>query len=247
LIGGLFLTIVSVLVAAEDDEHCFLFFAAAANGIQHGITSTYSANLIRSTHLTGTSTDIGLFIGQLLRGNRKNIWKLLVLIYLAIAFWLGGLISLYVTARFTRSSLLFNAALFLLTGVALVYFLVVELHVSVRAAVCGTWIWRKVFEQLEDSMRSTVDGGRGLRRSQLYQSQYLHSYFDSMSGHDDELDEEGLHNALEQAGIQMSKEEVHMLMKSADKDGNMKLSKEEWVNAARGAKASSSKLSWSAS
>ena len=30
---------------------------AMANGIQNGVSSAYSANLIRSTHLTGTSTD----------------------------------------------------------------------------------------------------------------------------------------------------------------------------------------------
>jgi ribosomal protein L12E/L44/L45/RPP1/RPP2 len=86
-----------------------------------------------------------------------------------------------------------------------------------------------------------------LRRTQLYHSQHLHSYFDSISGADDELDEEGLYRALEQAGVQMSKEQVRTLMKSADKDGNMKLSKEEWVDVARAANGSSSKLSSPAS
>jgi hypothetical protein len=40
----------------------------------------YSANLIRTTHLTGTTTDIGLFFGQYVRvtrpacGNFKYWW-----------------------------------------------------------------------------------------------------------------------------------------------------------------------------
>ena len=65
--------IVSALFAEANPEGRALFyFAAVANGIQNGVTSTYSANLIRTSHLTGTSTDIGLIFGQMLRGNWKN-------------------------------------------------------------------------------------------------------------------------------------------------------------------------------
>ncbi len=46
------------------------YFTAIANGIQNGVSSMYSANLLRTSHLTGTTTDIGLFLGMALRGNR---------------------------------------------------------------------------------------------------------------------------------------------------------------------------------
>ena len=91
------------------------------NGIQNGMSSLYSANLIRSTHFTGTTTDIGLFFGQVVRGNYKNLWKLQVLVGLTIAFWFGGFVSFYSTHRFTSLSLLFNAGLFLAIGVVLLY------------------------------------------------------------------------------------------------------------------------------
>lgn len=41
----------------------------------------FSASLIRTSHLTGTgiSINIGLITYRLLRGNRKNYWKLKVL------------------------------------------------------------------------------------------------------------------------------------------------------------------------
>jgi hypothetical protein len=91
--------------------------------------------------LTGTSTDIGIFLGQLLKGNRQNLWKLLVLIALATAFWLGGLVSFYATTSFTHFSLLFNAGLFLAIGAALILFIVVELHVPIEAAITGkSWL-----------------------------------------------------------------------------------------------------------
>jgi uncharacterized membrane protein YoaK (UPF0700 family) len=93
--------------------------------------------LIRSTHLTGTSTDIGIFIGQLLKGNVQNLWKLLLLIALSTSFWLGGFVSFYATSFFTHFSLLFNAGMFLLIGASLVLFIVVELHIPIEAAITG--------------------------------------------------------------------------------------------------------------
>ena len=120
------------------------------------MSSIYSANLIRSTHLTGTSTDIGLFIGQIIRGNRTNLWKLVVLISLALAFWLGGVASFFVTAYFTSYSLLFNAGLFFLIGTSLICFLVHDLHVSVSAALLGTWMWKRVMGQKKDVAALTL-------------------------------------------------------------------------------------------
>ena len=71
------LIISSTLAALEIEEDQFIFYLASfANGIQNGISSIYSEKLIRSTGLTGTLTDIGIFLGQHLRGNRKNTWKL---------------------------------------------------------------------------------------------------------------------------------------------------------------------------
>jgi hypothetical protein len=68
-----------------------------ANGVQNGMSSLYSANLLRTTHLTGTTTDIGLLIGASLRGNRVNEWKLWILIGLAVSFWTGSLVGFYGT------------------------------------------------------------------------------------------------------------------------------------------------------
>jgi len=44
----------SIAAVLNPDHRTLYYFAAAANGIQNGMTSTYSANLIRTTHLTGT-------------------------------------------------------------------------------------------------------------------------------------------------------------------------------------------------
>jgi uncharacterized membrane protein YoaK (UPF0700 family) len=243
MIGGIFLLIASLLAAFETNEtHSFylFYFAAAANGIQNGISSLYSANLIRSTHLTGASTDIGLFIGQLLRGNRTNLWKLLVLIALASSFWLGGIISFYATSQFAHYSLLFNAALFLLIGASLVFFLVHELHISVSAALMGTWMWKRVMNQVvEKGMRTFTRGGAHMASSDFYKSQHLSDYFDHINQEGDEVTEQELLVALHAAGVKVSKESVKVLMRSADEDNNGSLSKDEWKKVARACRTSS--------
>ena len=69
-------------VTAEEDANGIIYYLllCAVSGLQNGMSSTFSANLIRSSHLSGTTTDIGLIIGQKLRGTHTNTWKLRVLI-----------------------------------------------------------------------------------------------------------------------------------------------------------------------
>lgn len=48
---------------------------AMACGIQNGMVSTYSGNIIRTTHVTGTWTDCGLSIGRVLANLLRNGWS----------------------------------------------------------------------------------------------------------------------------------------------------------------------------
>lgn len=91
--------------------------AAMVNGIQNSLTSTHTQNLIRTTHFTGISSDMGTFIGQALAGNRENIWKLKIFAALAGCFWLGGFLSFYVATELSPDNdgtglLLASAALY---------------------------------------------------------------------------------------------------------------------------------------
>ncbi|CAB9519687.1 membrAne [Seminavis robusta] len=140
LLGGIFLTTSSTLAALEVRNENFIFyFAAAANGIQNGISSLYSQNLIRSTGITGTTTDIGIFTGQLLRGNCANTWKIGVLLSLWSSFWCGGLVSFFATSSLLHFSLLFNAGLFLIIGASVIVFLTHNMSLSVTGALLGNF------------------------------------------------------------------------------------------------------------
>ncbi|WP_245850508.1 YoaK family protein [Mycobacterium angelicum] len=64
-------------------------FAAAALGLQNGLTSSFRGMAIRTTHFTGTVTDLGLMLG---RSRRQGIdkWKLAVLSVTLLLFLVGG-------------------------------------------------------------------------------------------------------------------------------------------------------------
>ena len=67
---------------------------ALANGCQNSWTSSLLAgNVLRSAHFSGITSDMGTFLGQILRGNQTNVWKLRIFAALAACFFAGGLLS----------------------------------------------------------------------------------------------------------------------------------------------------------
>lgn len=69
-----------------------LCITAFACGLQNGLVTTYSNAIVRTTHVTGLCTDVGLVLGQALfyeRG-RRGLWRLKVQVPLLAGFWLGG-------------------------------------------------------------------------------------------------------------------------------------------------------------
>jgi uncharacterized membrane protein YoaK (UPF0700 family) len=230
LLGAACLTLSSVLAATDKNEKWIFHLASTANGIQNGVSSLYSQCLIRTTGFTGTGTDIGIFFGQFMRGNRKNTWKLVINSTVCFAFWLGGLISLYATTAFLQYSMLVNAVLFLLIGGGVVAFLTLELDISLGAAIFGAWQWRQAISRLETLLQepaaSEIFQGIDESMSSHHQVDALFDQFDTdKSGY---IDREELYAALRHVGIAVSKRQSARMMKRADKDGDGTISREEW-------------------
>lgn len=76
------------------------FLASAACGLQNAMVSTYSGAVIRTTHITGTMTDLGAMLGQLLRGHDIDRRKVGLYLLLVAGFMLGGLLGAYGFLRF---------------------------------------------------------------------------------------------------------------------------------------------------
>lgn len=65
--------------------------AAIACGMQNAMASSYRGLTLRTTHVSGIVTDIGIHLGHLARERRvRDPWKLALLSSLLVAFFIGG-------------------------------------------------------------------------------------------------------------------------------------------------------------
>ncbi|CAB9499198.1 membrAne [Seminavis robusta] len=235
LIGAAFLVISSIMAAVESNNEDFVFyFAAAANGIQNGVSSIYSENLIRSTGHSGATTDISLFIAQLCRGNMENTGRLLVLCSLLVAFWSGGVIAYWWAKRYRVYALLINAGLFVLVGGAIIAYLVYELGISVKEAFLGSWRWKKAIDLLQQSCFDNLGNNNNHSDRQMTEEERLNQIFDRLDlDQSGDIDSYELLQGLKQVGIHMTQAKCDMMLSHADIDGNGSLSREEWFAVAR--------------
>ena len=74
--------------------------AAMACGLQNAMASSYCGLIIRTTHVSGMVTDIGVLLGQMLRYRHLEFWKLALLCCLLSGFFCGGLFGGYGFAAF---------------------------------------------------------------------------------------------------------------------------------------------------
>lgn len=72
-------------------QHASLYAAACACGMQNAMASSYYGLVIRTTHLTGIVTDLGVLLGHLLRHRRFDRWKFAVLGAILTGFIAGAL------------------------------------------------------------------------------------------------------------------------------------------------------------
>eukprot|EP01034_Spumella_vulgaris_P023022 gene23022-29210_t len=102
-----------------------------ACGLQNAMTSKYSGNIIRTTHVTGTATDVGLVLGRMIRGDTKEFWKLQVLLPIYTSFLFGGVASVPVFRRLGKLSLVINVVVFFSVGLA--YSVVVGCDIGIQS------------------------------------------------------------------------------------------------------------------
>ncbi|TMP06973.1 DUF1275 domain-containing protein [Pseudoalteromonas sp. S3178] len=65
--------------------------ASAACGLQNALATNYSGAVVRTTHLTGIFTDLGLMLGKALKGETFDTRKGVMFLLIIIGFLLGGI------------------------------------------------------------------------------------------------------------------------------------------------------------
>ena len=88
MVEGLLLGLATVLLFTR--QRFGLALVAMACGLQNGTTSSYCGLIIRTTHVTGTMTDIGVMLGHWVRHRQIEWWKLRFLLGVVLAFGVGG-------------------------------------------------------------------------------------------------------------------------------------------------------------
>ncbi len=91
------------------------YLASSACGLQNAMASTYSGSVIRTSHVSGMFTDLGIFLGQALRGTPFDSRRLRICLVIISAFFAGGLVGAACFERFSYDTLFIPSAI---TGVA---------------------------------------------------------------------------------------------------------------------------------
>lgn len=92
---GVVLMLESLLLFAatpliHDAKDLGLYLASAACGLQNAMVSTYSGATLRTTHLSGIFTDLGIYLGQRLRGLQVDMLRIHVCLLVAGHFIAGA-------------------------------------------------------------------------------------------------------------------------------------------------------------
>lgn len=94
------------------------YLASCACGLQNGMVSTYSGAVLRTSHVSGIVTDLGIYFGQLLRGVTVDRRRMHLCLLLLVAFLGGSIGGALGYARFSYETLYFPAALTGCVGIA---------------------------------------------------------------------------------------------------------------------------------
>lgn len=128
-----------------DDERLAALMAAGACGLQNGMATMWGGAVVRTTHVTGLVTDVGLLMGRLLSmGVRKrcgwrfdsfdrvaaedDLSKMRVLVTLGVAFLLGIFAGAYMESEVQRNAFLIPAAVTGGAGILYATYRVLILH-----------------------------------------------------------------------------------------------------------------------
>jgi uncharacterized membrane protein YoaK (UPF0700 family) len=112
------LLLVAAVPLLEASNSAGLYLASVGMGLQNGIVSAYSGAVIRTTHVTGIFTDLGIYIGHMLRRLPVDMLRLRVCMVVAASFMIGSAAGAMLFRVMQERTLLIPAALTGFCGVS---------------------------------------------------------------------------------------------------------------------------------
>jgi len=95
------------------------FFSSAACGLQNALATTYSGAVIRTTHVTGIFTDLGIMLGEFMRGDALDKRKAKLFLIIIIGFIFGGALGAFLYMKYQFMALFLPICICL--SIAVVY------------------------------------------------------------------------------------------------------------------------------
>ncbi len=89
------------------------YFLALTMGMQNAMTTHYGSALIRTTHMTGTTTDLGIIISRWIKGYDIEFWKLRLYIFLIVGFACGAIFGALIYSFIHVYGLLLSLCLYI--------------------------------------------------------------------------------------------------------------------------------------
>lgn len=94
------------------------YLASAACGLQNALATTYSGAVIRTTHITGIFTDLGIMLGAKLRGEVFDNRKGLLFFLIITGFVTGGILGAFLFSIYKFYALFFPAGVCILLALS---------------------------------------------------------------------------------------------------------------------------------
>ena len=93
-----------------------VYIASFACGIQNAMCTQLTGSVVRTTHVSGLCTDVGIIIGRYLSGQPSQTWRLKVLFPILIGFVLGAALGTWVYQGLGANALAFAGAVAVASG-----------------------------------------------------------------------------------------------------------------------------------
>lgn len=113
------LLLVLAAVALKQQSFIGILSASVAAGLQNALATQYSGTILRTTHVTGVITDLGVSLGRFLRGAPTSPWRVYLHLCILIGFGGGSIVGAILFMRWGSDTMYIPAALIAVS--ALVY------------------------------------------------------------------------------------------------------------------------------
>ena len=113
--------IILLIYFCFDNEVLFVLILSMSLGVQNGLIRSYKGMGFKTTHVTGTLSDLGSYIGYYFNGDKSNSWKIVFQFMLLISFLFGTFAGIFLHHYVHHQILMYGGILYILSG--LLYFI----------------------------------------------------------------------------------------------------------------------------